>query len=443
MFNSNAVNIILLITNLLPAGALCVHWSRKDRTKAGAAETPIPEAAAHLLEFAVYGAGVIRMADLILQGIAFSGGESGALPAVRILLAESLLLLFPLGKLLQRWKQEENCREKAAEWESSGMRGPGCGNRESGRMQGSREWVCSGGNNVLQGILNEGEYFLGLALLLGLTLQGWKETTELLLVFGRQIWLLFFFFCCGYLKQRRRERQYAGCYWDGADIQEVREGTSFRGNAANTGHADQAEYLRNVEQQYQRTRELWHDLKNHIRVLEILAEEKRFEELTDYLDSFRKDVERRMIPARTGCAPVDALLGDKLYQAGKQDTEMKLELCGLSQTGLAAVDLCVILGNLLDNALEACSGISGEKRIVLRMRREEEFCYITVVNTAEEPVRAGEGYLSAKGDRINGVGHGLGLRSAERTAHRYGGLLVTDYSQGEFKAVVRLQIFHG
>ena len=99
-----------------------------------------------------------------------------------------------------------------------------------------------------------------------------------------------------------------------------------------------------MEQQYQRTRELWHDLKNHIKILEILAGEERFEELTDYLDSFQRDVERRMIPTKTGCAVVDALLGDKLYQAGKQGTKMSLQLCNLSEMRLQAIDLCVILG---------------------------------------------------------------------------------------------------
>ncbi len=99
----------------------------------------------------------------------------------------------------------------------------------------------------------------------------------------------------------------------------------------------------------------------------------------------------------------------------------------------------MILGNLLDNALEACARLDGQGRIGLRMRREEEFYYITVVNTSGEPRREGISYVSGKRGRDNGVGHGLGLRSAERLAHRYGGLLATDYSEGEFRVVVRLQ----
>ena len=148
-----------------------------------------------------------------------------------------------------------------------------------------------------------------------------------------------------------------------------------------------------------------------------------------------------MIPTKTGCAAVDALLGDKLYQAGKQGALMTLRLCDLSEMRLQAVDLCVILGNLLDNALEACAAIPGEGRISLHMKQEEDFYYIRVVNVAEEPVKEGEQYVSGKRDRDNGVGHGLGLRSAERLSHQYGGALVTDYRDGEFTVVVRLQGF--
>lgn len=146
-----------------------------------------------------------------------------------------------------------------------------------------------------------------------------------------------------------------------------------------------------------------------------------------------------MIPTKTGCAVVDALLGDKLYQAGKQGTKMSLQLCNLSEMRLQAVDLCVILGNLLDNAIEACARIPEEGCIRLRLRQEEDFYYLRVVNTAGEPVKKGQGYISGKRNRDNGVGHGLGLRSAERLAHQYGGSLITDYSDGEFTVVVRLR----
>lgn len=421
------------------------------------------QALAELLEFAVYGAGMIRLADLVLQGIAGPGGENMALLAVRVLLAESMLLLFPLWRMSYRWKLEEN----------------GISGRNHSHGMGALAGAAAGFPQGRMGTVpEEGEGILGMLLLLGLTLQGWQEQ-DAVRALGRQAWLLLLFFCYGYLRRRRRLRWYGnwngmageaaqgcGCSVPGMPVAGYERsaagiwtegygksamepapgpygrkapGMPPQGFARNTHQVRQMEYLRNVEEQYQRTRELWHDLKNHIKVLEILAQEERFGELTDYLDSFRRDVERRMVPARTGCAPVDALLGDKLYQAKRQDVEMSLQLCRLSQTGIEAVDLCVILGNLLDNALEACARLEGHGRIGLRMRQEESFYYITVVNTSGEPYREGGSYVSGKRGLDNRVGHGLGLRSVERLAHRYGGQLAADYSDGEFRVVVRLE----
>lgn len=371
-----------------------------------------------LLEFAVYGAGMIRMADLILQGILLPGRGSSALFVVRVLVAESMVLLFPLWKLVCRWKKEERGGRICGEWK-----------RQIPERQNKSEEKSGDRKGKTDSVWKEGETFLGILLLLGLTLQGWQEQ-DLVRALGSQTLALLLFFCYAYLRERRENE--TSCW----NAENTVQGKGF---VRNTEQVYQRDYMRNMEQQYQRTRELWHDLKNHIRVLEILAEEGRFGELTDYLDSFRRDVERRMVPARTGCAPVDALLGDKLYDGGKKGVEMKLELCPLAQAGIEPLDLCVILGNLLDNALEACGEISGEKQISLRIRREEEFYYITVVNTAKEPVREGAGYFSEKLGRDNFVGHGLGLRSVQRAAHRYGGLLVTDYKDGEFRVVVRLQ----
>ncbi len=201
----------------------------------------------------------------------------------------------------------------------------------------------------------------------------------------------------------------------------------------------QADYFKNVDMQYQRTRELWHDLKNHIGVLEILAKEERLLELTDYLNSFKRDVEIRMIPTKTGCTPVDAILSDKVYQARRKEIDISIFICDLSDMTIPAFDMCAVLGNLLDNAMEACGKLLEKGKIVIRMKRQENFYFLTVINSALEPVRQGNEFVSEKKGYENGVGHGLGLRSVERIAHQYGGSLVTDYENGEFKVVVRMQ----
>lgn len=458
------LNEILLIINLVTVYMLCLAGKGMPGNRPAESGCPHREIlwrkAGWMLEFTVYGAGMIRLADLIIQGIAGPGSGNRALFAVRIMLAESMLYLFPLWKILYSGRgrrRDENAPYSVIYWnrdeENYGIYQNGSrkdqGAHQSGKDRRYMERaVCGEGF----GIRINPEFMLGLFMLLGMTLRTWRET-EPVKAFMLQTGYLLLFIGFEYLNERRSRQESVGGYlWpvrrcvDGESFPVKRYENGITGfyygqEAAMEGlqHRRQEEYLKNVEQQYQRTRELWHDLKNHIKILEILAGEERFEELTDYLDSFQRDVERRMIPTKTGCAVVDALLGDKLYQAGKQGTKMSLQLCNLSEMRLQAVDLCVILGNLLDNAIEACARIPEEGCIRLRLRQEEDFYYLRVVNTAGEPVKKGQGYISGKRNRDNGVGHGLGLRSAERLAHQYGGSLITDYSDGEFTVVVRLR----
>jgi len=381
---------VLLAGNLLFAEALFLCVLNKAHEEGLGRKLAV--LAGWLLEFAVYCAGILRLSELILEGVRAGGGASLELMVARTLLAESMSGLFLLVTFyFKTWRIR-----------------------------------------IFQGAAAapaEGEFYIGMVLLLWLTLINWQET-DLWQGFGKQSLYLVCFLLLECFRHRRLHFQKRLLEKELARDKETAEAV-YQGR--------QAEYLKNVDIQYQRTRELWHDLKNHIGVLEILARENHTAELGDYLSSFRRDVEGRMIPMQTGCAAVDALLGDKCYQAGRKGIRISLDMCSLSDMTLEASELCAILGNLLDNALEACDRLPRKGRIRISMKQLEDFYYLTVANPSEEPRQEEGRYISHKKEWENGVGHGLGLRSVERIAHQYGGSLVTAYEEGEFKAVVRLQ----
>lgn len=203
-------------------------------------------------------------------------------------------------------------------------------------------------------------------------------------------------------------------------------------------------YLENVENNYQRTRELWHDLKNHINLMNLLLAEKKYEQLTDYLRMFGEDVDTLTLPVKSGNLIVDALLADKAARAKKEGVEVKLSLCNLTGLALKPDEICGLLGNLLDNALEANRQVEGRKYIQIECREQEICYYIQVRNAAvrnaagRAPEQQGGILQTTKTDRQNRVGHGLGLRSVERIAHSCGGELAVNSGEREFTAVVKI-----
>mgnify|MGYP002512316839 FL=1 len=97
------------------------------------------------------------------------------------------------------------------------------------------------------------------------------------------------------------------------------------------------------------------------------------------------------------------------------------------------------MGNLLDNALEANRQVQEGKYLAVDCREQEDIYYIRVKNRAAAKAREQGGVLqTTKSDRLNRVGHGLGLRSVERIVHGCGGELLVDSGNREFTVVVRL-----
>lgn len=215
-------------------------------------------------------------------------------------------------------------------------------------------------------------------------------------------------------------------------------------------------YLEHVENNYQRTRELWHDLKNHINLMSLLLQDGKYEELKDYLCIFNEDVDSLTLPVKSGNLIVDALLADKLGKAKREQTEVYLDLCDLTGLKLQPDEICGLFGNLLDNALEANQRLREGRSLEVTCKELEESYYIRVRNPVSGAVirklqqdekmassvqdrKRGQAFLQTnKTDLRNQVGHGLGLRSAERIVHGCGGEMVVDSGEKYFTVVVRL-----
>ena len=206
----------------------------------------------------------------------------------------------------------------------------------------------------------------------------------------------------------------------------------------NTQMRLEKESFKRIEESYNRTRELRHDLKNHIFVLKGIAENGTKEEMLSYLEKMTDAVEEATYVSMSKNSAVDAILNEKLLYAQKNGISTQFDVTPLGDTKIPAMDICTILSNALDNAVEACVKFEkpSDRYIDVKIEDSENEMIISIKNpSTEAPKRRAGVYISRKKDKDN---HGLGLKSIKRTVDKHKGDMLVKYENEIFNLVVCL-----
>lgn len=190
----------------------------------------------------------------------------------------------------------------------------------------------------------------------------------------------------------------------------------------------------NLERTYAANARLFHDLHNHLGVLRQLVTQGKDEEAVIYLDALQAPLKNLSSTCWTGDDTVDYLINSKAAQAESLGVRFEAAVEFPRFTTLRGADLCAILGNLLDNALEAAQQVRETPFVRLKIRRIQQMLVIKVENSAQPPALENGALRSQKAGAL----HGWGLNSAQTAAERYDGLVRTEYADGLFTAVVTL-----
>ena len=123
--------------------------------------------------------------------------------------------------------------------------------------------------------------------------------------------------------------------------------------------------------------------------------------------------------------------------AEQEQIKTKVNIEYPHNTNIRSVDLTTILGNLLDNALEAAETAPDKLRFLnLTIRRINAMLIIKVENGYSNAPTETDGKLVTS--KIDKASHGWGLKSVQTAADRYDGTITTDYENGVFRSVVTL-----
>lgn len=183
---------------------------------------------------------------------------------------------------------------------------------------------------------------------------------------------------------------------------------------------------------------LFHDLHNHIGTLRQFLSHEKYQEAIQYLDELQEPIREMTDTVWTGDETVDYLLNSKTAIAAEKQILFEAQVEFPRHTNIRSADLCAILGNLLDNAIEAAGKMSvPEQRIVfLTIRRINQMLVIKVENSYAEVAKRENGQLQTTKTET-GL-HGWGLKSAQTAAEKYDGTIRTTYDEKHFRAVATL-----
>ena len=197
-----------------------------------------------------------------------------------------------------------------------------------------------------------------------------------------------------------------------------------------------------VENMYRQTRGWRHDYHNHIQTMKAHLAMGELAKLEEYLNELDTDLTTVDTVIKTGNVMMDAILNSKISLAKARGIRIDAKAVVPKELAISEVELSLIVGNLMDNAMEACMKITEEEKRFIRVYIDilKGQLYIYVMNSVEgTPKRSGKIYLSTKNAK-EGSYHGFGLMRIDKVVERYHGYLERQDEEGVFATEVMLPL---
>lgn len=189
-------------------------------------------------------------------------------------------------------------------------------------------------------------------------------------------------------------------------------------------------HYREVENMYRQIRGWRHDYRNHIQMMKVLAANGDMDALKAYLDELDTDLNTVDTVVKTGNPMADAILNSKISLARSRNIPTQVDAHIPVKLKMSELDLCCIIGNLFDNAMEASMALPEEKRMIrvyMDMKGTQLYISFTNFTAAKKLDKVGKGFKTSKGE-----GHGFGLVRVDDIVSRYDGYLSRNSEDGAF-----------
>ena len=206
------------------------------------------------------------------------------------------------------------------------------------------------------------------------------------------------------------------------------------------------EYIRKrieyTEKYHDQIRTLRHDMAGKLMILKSFLENGKYNDASEFLSEMDVELNSNSMRFFTGNPVTDVVINEAAFQAEKLGCEFTCDFCFTSDKGISAVDMGIVLNNLLDNALEAVSDIPEDKRYIkLSGNLKDNFFLIKIENSFDgKVIRGNDGRIvSRKKGTKDENQHGIGLKSVMRIADKYLGTTDVKSEATVFEVKVMLQ----
>lgn len=201
-----------------------------------------------------------------------------------------------------------------------------------------------------------------------------------------------------------------------------------------------ARHVEEVQNMYRQVRGWRHDFAGHVQNMNVLLEKGDYEELKRYLDKMDASLGEVDSVLKTGNVMVDAALNSKLTLAASKHIAITAKAAVPSVLSVSEVELCALIGNLLNNAIEGCLTLEKEEERFLRVYIDtmKGQLYLSVANSYSGMRKRENGkYRTTKSDAD---AHGFGLLRIDSIAEKYGGYVNRQHEEGVFVTEVMLPL---
>ncbi|MEG0179599.1 MAG: GHKL domain-containing protein [Oscillospiraceae bacterium] len=194
----------------------------------------------------------------------------------------------------------------------------------------------------------------------------------------------------------------------------------------------QESYYHYIMDMHNKLRAFRHDMQNHFLCFDSLLVAGNVEEARKYITSVFSILESKAPTISTDNYMFDILLAEKMRRAQDDGIAVEYSLNIKPKLKIENFDWCIMLGNAMDNAIEACAKIENKenRKIFIKAATHKAMLNIVIKNTSVAPVAIDKNtYATTKHDKKN---HGLGLKNISKTVESYGGVMKTGYENGYF-----------